>query len=221
MALRSFTRNYEDNSTEAGFQFTFYCDICQDGYKSEFIQSKTYKKRGLFRGLAEGVSIGASLLGMHNVGYGMQRGGDILSERFQGMSPEWQREHEQAFELAKNEAANHFHRCHKCHKWVCDADFNDDEGLCVECAPLMNVEIAAAKGRKMVRDIEEKAEKTVVFDGDIEKKTIICPECGKPCGEGKFCSNCGAPIGLNQCKRCGATVQPGAKFCNECGSKLI
>ena len=26
--LKSFTRNYEDNSTEAGFQFTFYCDIC-------------------------------------------------------------------------------------------------------------------------------------------------------------------------------------------------
>ena len=23
--LKSFTRNYEDNSTEAGFQFTFYC----------------------------------------------------------------------------------------------------------------------------------------------------------------------------------------------------
>ena len=34
MALQSFTRNYEDNSTEAGFQFTFYCDICQDGFKA-------------------------------------------------------------------------------------------------------------------------------------------------------------------------------------------
>ena len=46
--LQSFTRNYEDNSTEAGFQFTFYCDLCEDGYKSSFIESETYKKgRGL------------------------------------------------------------------------------------------------------------------------------------------------------------------------------
>lgn len=39
--LQSFTRNYEDNSTDAGFQFTFYCDICEDGYKSEFVESQT------------------------------------------------------------------------------------------------------------------------------------------------------------------------------------
>jgi len=26
--LQAFTRNYNDNSTDAGFQFTFYCDIC-------------------------------------------------------------------------------------------------------------------------------------------------------------------------------------------------
>lgn len=220
MALQSFTRNYEDNSTEAGFQFTFYCDICQDGFKSQFVESTTYKKRGLFRGISEGVGIGARLLGLGNLGYGVERGGDILSERFNGMSPEWQREHERAFEQAKNEAMNHFHRCHKCHLWVCDADFNEEEGLCVECSPRMNVEIAVAKGKKMVKDIEDRAENTVVFDGDIEKKTIVCPQCGKPCGEGKFCSNCGAPVGLNECPRCGATAQPGAKFCNECGNKL-
>jgi hypothetical protein len=42
--LQSFTRNYEDNSTDAGFQFTFYCDTCNDGYKSSFVESETYKK---------------------------------------------------------------------------------------------------------------------------------------------------------------------------------
>lgn len=51
--LKSFTRNYQDNSTEAGFQFTFYCDICNDGYKSSFIESETYKKR---KGLARAVT---------------------------------------------------------------------------------------------------------------------------------------------------------------------
>ena len=52
MSLTAFTRNYEDNSTEAGFQFTFYCDLCHDGYKTQFIESQTYKKGSLFRGLS-------------------------------------------------------------------------------------------------------------------------------------------------------------------------
>lgn len=50
--LQSFTRNYEDNSTEAGYQFTFYCDLCHDGYKSSFIESETYKKGKGLRNLS-------------------------------------------------------------------------------------------------------------------------------------------------------------------------
>ena len=51
--LKSFTRNYSDNSTEAGFQFTFFCDICQDGYRSSFIESSTYKKHKGLRGVLQ------------------------------------------------------------------------------------------------------------------------------------------------------------------------
>ena len=58
-----------------------------------------------------------------------------MSERFQGMTPEWHKEHEQAFELAQNEAKGHFHRCTRCHKYVCEDDWNEQEGLCVEDAP--------------------------------------------------------------------------------------
>ncbi|MGI6448707.1 MAG: hypothetical protein ACOX3R_00005, partial [Desulfitobacteriia bacterium] len=53
MVLQPFTDNYEDNSTEAGFQFTFYCDLCQEGYKTKFIESTTYKKGRFFRESAE------------------------------------------------------------------------------------------------------------------------------------------------------------------------
>ena len=55
--LTSFTRNYQDNSTEAGFQFTFYCDLCNDGFKSSFIESETYKKGSLLRGIAGGARV--------------------------------------------------------------------------------------------------------------------------------------------------------------------
>ena len=36
MALIQFTRNYRDLSTDAGFQFEFYCDRCGNGYQTEF-----------------------------------------------------------------------------------------------------------------------------------------------------------------------------------------
>ena len=63
MPMQAFTRNYEDNSTEAGFQFTFYCDLCSDGYKTKFIESKSYKKAGFLRGLGKAVSLGADVIG--------------------------------------------------------------------------------------------------------------------------------------------------------------
>lgn len=220
--LKSFTRNYEDNSTDAGFQFTFYCDICQDGYKSSFIESETYKKGKGLRGLAQGASIVGSLFGGHlgNLGYSIERGGGVLSERFEGQSPEWQKEHEAAFERAQNEAQQHFHRCHGCRQWVCDSDFNEDEGLCVECAPRQEVYVAKARAEAMRRNIDEAAESSTVWKGKLESKTTVCPVCGKPAGNGKFCNNCGASMARVACPACGALMAPGIKFCNECGASM-
>lgn len=220
--LKAFTRNYEDNSTEAGFQFTFYCDLCHDGYKSSFIESETYRKGSLLRGVSGGVRALGGLFGgkLSDIAWSAGYGSDILSERFDGMSPEWQKEHEKAFERAQNEAQRHFNRCHKCRQWICKADFNEDEGLCVECAPRMNVEVSAARARKMVQDIEEKAQTTQVFKGAIEAKTIICPVCGKPGGTGKFCNNCGGNLSMVKCPSCGTTVAQGVKFCGECGTRM-
>ncbi len=221
--LKSFTRNYEDNSTEAGFQFTFYCDICNDGYRSSFVESETYKKGKTLRGLSRGVGALGSMFGgaLHDIGWGLERGGDVLSERFQGMSPEWHKEHELAFERAQNEAQQHFHRCHNCHKWVCDSDFNEDEGLCVECAPRQEIYVAKARSEAMRRNIDEAAETATVWKGDLERKTTICPTCGKPAGTGKFCNNCGANLSLNKCPACGASVAQGVRFCGECGHKML
>jgi hypothetical protein len=220
MALQPFTRNHEDNSTEAGFQFTFYCDLCHSGYKTEFIESKTYRKKGLFNSITKGISIGASLLGQHNLGYNVERGSDILSERFNGMSPEWHKEHEAAFEQAQNEAKGHFRRCPKCRLWVCEEDWNEQEGLCVECAPRMNVEMASIKAERMVQEMRDKAETSNLFKGEIESKTTLCPECGKPAGQGKFCNNCGANLSLIKCTKCGAKNSTESRFCGECGNKI-
>jgi hypothetical protein len=124
------------------------------------------------------------------------------------------------FALAQNEAMGHFHRCPRCKKYVCDNDWNEEAGLCVTDAPRESTEVAAARAEKMVADIKAKAETTEVFTGKIEQRQTLCPKCGKPAGEGKFCNNCGAPLALTKCPQCGANINAGARFCGECGAKI-
>ena len=218
--FQPFTRNHEDNSSESGFQFTFYCDICHDGYKTRFIESKTYKQTGLFGMFGRAISTGSALVGQYRIGNAIERSVDILNDRKQGMSPEWRKEWEEAFELAQNEAKQHFCRCSRCKKYVCESDWNEQDNLCVECAPRENVELTAIRAERMVSEMREKAETANVFKGDIERRQTVCPECGKPAGEGKFCNNCGASIALAKCPSCGNKVSLGTKFCGECGTKL-
>ncbi len=222
MELKSFTSNFRDNSTEAGFQFTFFCDACHEGYKTGFKESNSYKKGRFFRGFGGIVGTAAQMSGKFgNVGYGVQRGSNVISDRFRGMTPEWHKEHEQVFELAQNEAMGHFHRCPRCKKYVCDNDWNEEAGLCVVEAPRQSTEVAAARAGKMVEDIKAKAAQTEVFTGKIEQRQTICSQCGKPPGEGKFCNNCGAPLALAKCPQCGADINSGVRFCGECGKRLV
>lgn len=220
MEMQAFTKNYDDMCTEAGFQFTFKCDLCGDGYKTKFIESKTYRKHGLFESIGKGIGLAADVAGMHNVSSAVTRGTDIINQRHEGMTPAWHNEYEQAFKLAQNEAMGHFHRCPNCRNYVCDADWNEDDTMCVECAPRENVEVTKARAQRMKAEIQEKASTASVFTGQIERRTTVCPQCGKPAGEGKFCNNCGGPIGLSQCPKCGAKLAIGSRFCGECGNKM-
>ncbi len=220
--LKAFTRNYQDNSTEAGFQFTFYCDICNDGFRSSFVESETYRKGKGIRTLSRGAGLLGSLIGGRagDLGRAAERGASVLSERFENRSPEWQKEHEAAFIRAQNEAQEHFHRCHSCNRYVCDACYNEDEGLCTDCAPRQEVYVAKARAEAMRRNIDQAGETATVWKGTIESKTTVCPNCGKPAGAGKFCNNCGASMELKTCPNCGTKNALTVKFCNNCGTNL-
>lgn len=48
---------------------------------------------------------------------------------------------------------------------------------------------------------------------------MVCPSCSKQVPVGKFCPECGKPMGAT-CPNCKAVIANGARFCPECGQKL-
>jgi hypothetical protein len=220
MSIKPFTDNFADNSTDAGFQFTFSCAICGEGYKTEFIAAKSTKKGNMLKAVGGIFGAAAQIAGKYNVGYGIERATDIITEKHEGKSPEWRKEYDLAFTQAQAEAKAHLFRCPKCAGWVCENCWNEQENLCVSCAPRENIEIAAARAKKKTEDIQTKAAGTQVFTGEIKAKQTLCSSCGKPAGTGKFCGNCGASLDLAKCKKCGAENSKGIRFCGECGTKL-
>ncbi|RME28463.1 MAG: SPFH domain-containing protein [Deltaproteobacteria bacterium] len=51
--------------------------------------------------------------------------------------------------------------------------------------------------------------------------TVACPSCGTANQAGaKFCQNCGTKLAQNTCPKCNSPVSAGAKFCPNCGNPL-
>lgn len=220
MSLKAFTDNFADNSTDAGFQFTFSCAVCNEGYKTKFIEAKSTQKGKVLKTLGGLFGAAAQIAGKYNIGYGIERATDVITERHEGMSADWRKEYDAAFEQAQAEAKAHLYRCPKCTQWVCENCWNEQENLCVNCAPREAVEVASARAKKKSQDIQAKAAGTKVFTGEIERKQTLCFACGKPAGTGKFCNNCGASLNLAECPKCGGQNPAGTSFCGQCGGKL-
>jgi rubrerythrin len=208
--MQSFTRNYEDKSTEQGFQFVFKCDVCGDGYESTFIGSRASKKKGLFNKVSQFGSMIDSRAYL---------AGALGGQAYQ--TPEWNREREGAFQQASNEAMSHFHRCPRCHKYVCDLDWNEEAGgMCTDDAPKVASEVGAARSQVAKEQIWDQAKAGQMYAGNLSVQQTVCPSCGKTSGGGKFCNNCGAPLGMKKCPSCGTDNNPTVSFCGNCGSKL-
>lgn len=220
--LHSFTRNYSDRSTESGFQFEFFCDCCGNGYKSTFERSSNHAKNVKNESIGRAASALGGLLGgkAHSLGWAVERGTDALRGRTADYGPAWREEQEESFDRAQEEVRQYFTKCPSCNKWVCADCWNEEEGLCIDCAPRESAYAAQARNRAMRRNIDNAVDNTVVWHGELETRTTICPECGQPAGSGKFCNNCGAPLSMAKCPNCGAPLTPGLKFCGECGAPV-
>jgi len=188
-----FAGNYEDLSTDQGYQFKFRCGKCSNGYLSSFKMSKMGLASSAFR--AAGNLFGGILGGAANSAYEIQRavGGPA---------------HDAALKEAAEEIAKQFKQCSRCGKWVCEPIcWNKKAGLCEACAPNLEEEKAAAQAQQDAHAASSQA-------------GISCASCGAKVASGKFCPECGKPLQLKKrCAKCGAEAEGAPKFCPDCGQK--
>jgi len=224
MAMIQFVQNYQDLSTDKGFQFKFHCDKCGNGYMTRFQPSTL--------GMAESaLSVASNLFGgifstVSNSAYEVQRavGGKA---------------HDSALEQAVAEGKQHFHQCTRCGKWVCpEVCWNGQAGMCEGCAPNFQEEMAAnaahakadaarqqlyakAAEQNYVKDVDMSAGAVMKAPGPATAAADRCAGCGTAMGPGvKFCPQCGQPRAAPGCPGCGAQIQAGTKFCGQCGAKI-
>lgn len=207
-----FTRNYNDLSTERGFQFEFICDRCGSGFRTRFQPWTVGNVSGA-------LNAAGSLLG------GIFNQAADLGERVR--SAGWQKAKDEAYAAAAEELRGEFVQCPRCSSWVCRKScWNTKRGLCKSCAPDLGVEMSAAQASHSVEEVwahaamsEEDKHLTIEDFGDTIRAS--CPQCNEPLPKKvKFCPNCGAKVlQEDKCSKCGAKLQPGAKFCTECGQK--
>ncbi len=201
-----FVRNYEDLSTDRGYQFKFYCDHCGNGYMSTF-QASTL---GVAAGL---LSAAGSLLGGV---FGQASHGAYEVQRAIGGKA-----HDDALRQAVEELKPRFKQCSRCGKWVCpQVCWNEKRNLCEDCAPDLAEETAAAQALAAKEQIHQKAQEVnYVKDIDMTREAIAnCPSCNARVGAAKFCPECGGAVNAKaKCKKCGTEMSASAKFCPECG----
>ncbi len=208
MAPIEFTDNYEDLSTESGYQFKFNCERCGNGYMSTWKASKSGMATGLLRGAG---SMFGGFLGSAS------SGADQIQDLIQGPG------HDAALKEAVTEIRPQFTQCKRCGQWVCrEVCWNTERGLCVDCAPMAQREISSMQAQITIDQAGEKLRQQDLTEGlDLKAPAVvICPSCSVENEGGKFCSECGESLlPRTECPKCGTKFKAGAKFCPECGAK--
>jgi hypothetical protein len=234
----AFVQNYQDLSTDRGYQFKFNCDHCGNGFMTGFQASAI--------GMAESaLKVAGDLFG----GMFAQAGQSAFEvQRMVGGTA-----HDHALEAAVNECKQHFHQCTRCGKWVCpEVCWNGEANLCKGCAPRFEEEFAHAHAdarAQAARDqLRTKAQSTdYAANADMQGVFAVpqappapqaappgqaapspqaggahCTGCGSLLGAAKFCQQCGQPrpVAAPAACKCGAAIVAGTKFCGDCGERL-
>jgi len=134
-----FVRNYNDLSTNKGFQFEFCCNRCSTGVRTRF-------KPSVVGSISTALDAASSLFG------GVFGSAADIGERVRSAS--WEKAHDEAFEEATRELKPDFIQCPRCSTRVCRKScWNTKLGLCKGCAPDLGVEMSAAQASRSVEEV--------------------------------------------------------------------
>ena len=222
----AFVRNYQDLSTDRGYQFKFNCDHCGNGYMTSFQASAI--------GTAESVlKVAGDLFGGMFASAGQSA---FEVQRMVGGT-----NHDHALDAAVNECKQQFHQCTRCGKWVCpEVCWNGPANLCKGCAPRFEEEFAHAHAdarADAARAQLQNSARAVDYVAGVDMNSVAsappmqaaptatgshCTGCGTLLGAAKFCQQCGTPrpVAAPAVCKCGAAIVPGIKFCGDCGQKV-
>ena len=173
-----FRDNYRDLSTNGGFQFEFYCERCNDAWRSPFDRYAAGTVEGVL-GAAEGIFGGL---------FGQARNalGNLSSAGYSSAK-------DSALRSAVQKASDHFHRCPRCSQNMCDSCWNEDEGVCISCVPRLDAELSAVRREAKIAAVREAAyQQATASKADLEDRAVSCRDCGAPVGRAKFCPECGS-----------------------------
>ena len=198
--MLQFVANYDDLSTDKGYQFKFHCDKCRNGYMSRY-QTNTM-------GVASSLLSAAGSLfgGLFN---------DAGHAAYQVQRAVGGKAHDEALALAVQEGKQHFKQCTRCGQWVCpDVCWNHQAGLCETCAPDEQEELAAQQARATSEQIYTKTraqDYTQELDFLSRGGIVQCPSCHARLAPGqKFCAACGHSVA--------AATSAQGRFCTGCGT---
>lgn len=193
MSVQQSNLKFVDKSDEQGYKFSFHCEICNDSYATKYVEAQSGRKSSIIRFSSKAMSLGSSLMDIlpvsdkPNLDEIEKKQSELsgeLAKYFEGMSPEWHKGHDTAFQEARREAEKYFRNCPICKRWVCPRDWNESYNCCLEdsqqsvCSKCHQL----AGGGKFCVNCGTKLE-------------TACPSCGAKYNAGtKFCGECGARI---------------------------
>lgn len=206
-----FTGNYDDLSTDMGFQFKFNCERCGSGYLSSHRSNKL--------GVAGGFLRGAS----NFIGSSLGRGADSAYSIQQAVGG---KQHDAALREAVKEIRPRFQQCRNCGNWLCEKIcWNAAANMCKQCAPIAEEVATSLRARfvetQVANDTQAEEDRRLV--AKEAEAAATCVQCGEATFGKKFCPGCGQPTAIAAaafCPKCTAKTTPGAKFCGECGATL-
>jgi hypothetical protein len=210
MPVIDFTDNYEDLSTDQGFQFKFRCERCGDGFVSTFQTNALGMAGNLLRGAG-------NLLGGI---FGQAASGTYEVQQAVG-GPQ----HDSALRAAVGEVKTLFRKCRRCGDWMCEGTcWNKTAQMCKQCAPVAEEEESSMRAEHVRTQVGNDLflEENQRMSEKGKQAAAKCPDRGASTLGKKFCPSCGKKLLASAtafCGECGAKLSPGVKFCGDCGAK--